>query len=55
MYVIVPAPLNAVVSLLPAAVTEVDVNGIAYYAADGVYYLPVMQNGVTAYLTVPQP
>jgi hypothetical protein len=54
-YVVVAAPLNAVVSLLPSDATEVDANGIAYYVADGVYYLPIMQNGVTAYETVPQP
>jgi hypothetical protein len=44
-----------VVSMLSPDATEVDVNGTGYYQADGVYYLPVMQNGVTAYEVVPQP
>jgi hypothetical protein len=51
----VAAPVGAVVSMLPPDASEVDNNGIAYYLADGVYYLPVMQNGVTAYAVVPQP
>jgi hypothetical protein len=43
------------VSELPPDAVETVANGIVYYLADGTYYLPVMQDGVTAYLTVAQP
>jgi hypothetical protein len=54
-YIVVAAPLGVTVAELPSDATSVVINGIVYYQADGTYYLPVMQNGVTAYLTVPQP
>ena len=54
-FVTVAAPLGVTVSVLPPDATSVVVNGIGYFQADGVFYQPVMQNGVTVYLTVPQP
>jgi len=54
-FVVVPAPLGVTVALLPPDATSVVVNGAGYFLADGVYYQPVMQGGVTAYLTIPAP
>ena len=54
-FIVVTAPLGVTVSLLPPDATSVVVNGAGYFQADGVYYQPVMQDGVTVYLTVPQP
>jgi hypothetical protein len=54
-FVVVAAPLGVTVALLPPDATSVVVNGVGYFQADGVYYQPVMQAGVTVYLTVPQP
>jgi len=54
-YVVVAAPIGVTVSELPPDAVETVANGIVYYLADGTYYLPVMQDGVTAYLTVAQP
>jgi uncharacterized protein DUF6515 len=54
-YVVVAAPMGVTVSDLPPDAVSVVVNGTAYYQADGTYFMPVMQNGVTVYLTVPQP
>ena len=54
-YVVVAPPIGATVSLLPPDAVAVIINGMTYYQSDGTYYAPVMQNGVTAYLTVPQP
>jgi hypothetical protein len=54
-YVVVAAPLGVTVALLPPDATSVVVNGLGYFQADGFFYQPVMQNGVTAYLVVPQP
>jgi hypothetical protein len=54
-YVVVAPPMGATVSLLPPDAVEVIVNGITYYQADGIYYQPVIENGVTVYLTIPQP
>jgi len=54
-FVTVVAPLGVTVSLLPPDATSIVINGIGYFQANGVCYQPVMQNGVTAYLTVPQP
>ena len=47
--------MGATVSLLPPDAVEVIVNGITYYQADGTYYQPVIEDGVTVYLTIPQP
>ena len=49
------APLGVTVAVLPPDATSFVVNGVGYFQADGVYYQPVMQNGVTVYLTIPQP
>jgi len=54
-FIVVPTPLGVTVALLPPDATSVVVNGIGYFLADGVYYQPVMQGGVTAYLTIPAP
>lgn len=54
-YIVVAAPIGAVVSLLPPDAALVAINGTTCYQADGIYYSPIMQNGVTAYLTVQQP
>jgi hypothetical protein len=54
-FVVVAAPLGVTVSLLPPDAASVVINGMGYFQADGVYYQPVMQNGVTAYLTIPPP
>ena len=54
-FVTVAAPLGVTVDLLPQDATSVVIGGIGYFQANGVYYQPVMQNGVTVYLTVPQP
>jgi hypothetical protein len=54
-FVVVAAPLGVTVAMLPPDATSVVVNGVGYFQADGNYYQPVMQNGVTVYLTVPQP
>ena len=54
-FIVVAAPLGVTVSMLPPDATSVVVNGVGYFQADGTYYQPVMQYGVTAYLTVPQP
>ncbi|HZQ45660.1 MAG TPA: DUF6515 family protein [Verrucomicrobiae bacterium] len=50
-YVIVPAPLGVTVPELPSAATQVVVNGNVYYQFNGVYYQPIIQNGVTMYMT----
>jgi len=54
-FVVVAAPLGVTVALLPPDATSVVINGMVYYQVDGVYYQPVLQNGVTAYLTIPPP
>jgi hypothetical protein len=54
-FVVVPPPMGVTVSQLPPDATSVVVNGVGYFQADGVCYQPVMQDGVTVYLTVPQP
>ena len=37
---------------LPDGAVPVTINGMVYYQADGAYFLPVMQGGVTVYTTV---
>jgi hypothetical protein len=54
-YVVVAPPMGVTVSMLPPDAVSVVVNGTVYYQSDGTYYMPVMQGGVTAYLTVPPP
>jgi hypothetical protein len=50
-YAVVAPPLGITVGELPPAATQVVVNGRVYYQADGAYFQPVMQNGVTVYMT----
>lgn len=54
-FAVVAAPMGVTVALLPPDAAAVVVNGIGYFQADGTYYQPVMQDGVTVYLTVPPP
>jgi len=54
-YVVVAPPLGVTVSVSPPDAVPVVINGVEYFQADGMFYQPVIQNGVTAYLTVPQP
>jgi hypothetical protein len=54
-FVVVAAPLGVTVSTLPPDATSVVINGVGYFQSDGTCYEPVMQDGVTAYLTIPQP
>jgi hypothetical protein len=54
-YIVVAPPMGVTVSLLPPDAVAVVINGTTYYQSDGTCYLPVMQDGVTAYLTVAQP
>jgi len=53
-FVVVPPPIGVTVSYLPPGAVPVTLNGVLYYQADGVYFLPVMQDGSTAF-TVVQP
>lgn len=48
---VVPAPLGVTVGVLPPDAVPVVINGTLYYQSNGVNYLPVMQNGVTVYMT----
>jgi hypothetical protein len=48
---VMPAPLGVTVTMLPPGAAPVVVNGVLYCLANYVYYLPVMQGGVTAYVT----
>jgi hypothetical protein len=50
-FAVVPAPLGVTVTTLPPGAAPVTMNGLPYYTADQVYYMPVMQNGVTVYMT----
>jgi hypothetical protein len=52
-YVVVAPPMGVTVSYLPADAVATVINGITYYQAYSVWYQPVFENGVTAYLTVP--
>jgi len=51
-YAVVIPPVGATFSALPAGATPVNINGTIYYQADGAYFLPVMQDGTTAYTVV---
>jgi hypothetical protein len=50
-FAVVPAPLGVTVTMLPPGAAPTVLNGVLYYLADSVYYLPVMQGGVTVYVT----
>ena len=54
-YVVVAPPMGVTVSELPPNAVATVFNGLTYYQVYGVWYQPVMQNGVTVYLTIPQP
>lgn len=51
-YAIVPTPLGVTVPELPSSATQTVINGNVYYQYNGVYYQPIIQNGVTMYVTV---
>jgi hypothetical protein len=46
-----PAPLGITVTMLPLGAAPVVIKGTLYYLANSAYYLPVMQGGVTVYVT----
>ena len=54
-YAVVAAPIGVTVSTLPPDATPVTINGITCYQSDGAYFEPVMENGVTAFLTIQSP
>ncbi len=51
-YAIVQTPLGVTVPELPSAASQTVINGNVYYQFNGVYYQPIIQNGVTMYMTV---
>lgn len=54
-FTVVPPPLGVTVSVLPPGATQVYIGGTLYYQYNGVYFLPVMQDGVLVYTTVQPP
>ena len=50
-FAVVPAPLGVTVTGLPPGATPVVINGVIYYVAGANYFMPVMQAGVTVYVT----
>jgi hypothetical protein len=50
-YAVVPAPLGLTVAGLPPGATPVTLNGAVYYTTGSAYFRPVMQAGVTVYVT----
>jgi hypothetical protein len=50
-FILVTPPLGITVGELPPGATQVIINGLVYYQAEGAYFQPVMQNGVTVYMT----
>jgi hypothetical protein len=50
-FAITPAPLGVTVTMLPLGAAPVVIKGVLYYLANYAYYLPVMQGGVTVYVT----
>ncbi|MGO8931738.1 MAG: DUF6515 family protein [Limisphaerales bacterium] len=50
-FAVMPAPLGVTVTMLPPGAAPVVIKGVLYYLANDVYYLPVMQGGVTVYVT----
>ncbi len=47
----VPAPLGLTVTTLPSDAAPVVIKGTLYYQAPNGFYLPVMQGGITVYVT----
>jgi hypothetical protein len=45
-------PVGVIVTSYPPGAVSTVVNGQVYYVANGMYYRPAMQNGVTVYMTV---
>jgi len=50
-FVVVPAPLGVTVTGLPPGASPTVINGVLYYVSDPNYFQPVMQGGVTVYVT----
>jgi len=50
-FAVMPAPFGVNVTMLLPGAAPVVINGVLYYLANYVYYLPVMQGGVTVYVT----
>jgi hypothetical protein len=50
-FAVMPAPLGVTVPMLPPGAAPAVLNGVLYYLANYVYYAPVMQGGVTVYVT----
>lgn len=50
-FAVMPAPLGVTVTMLPPGAAPVVINRGLYYLANYVYYAPVMQGGVTVYVT----
>jgi hypothetical protein len=50
-FAVMPAPLGVTVTMLPPGAAPAVVKGVLYYLANDVHYLPVMQGGVTVYVT----
>ena len=50
-FAVMPTPLGVTVTMLPPGAAPSVVKGVLYYLANYVYYLPVMQGGVTVYVT----
>jgi len=50
-FAVTPAPLGVTVTGLPPGAAPVTINGVVYFVAGSTYFLPVMQGGVTVYVT----
>jgi hypothetical protein len=50
-FAVVPAPLGVTVTGLPPGAAPVTLNGAIYYTTGSAYFRPVMQAGVTVYVT----
>ena len=50
-FAVVPAPLGVTVPRLPAGSAPTVIDGVLYYLANNTYYLPIMQAGITVYVT----
>lgn len=51
-FVVVAPPLGVTVTEVPPGATPVTLNGTLYYQVNGAYFLPMIQDGVTVYMTV---
>ena len=49
--VVTPHP-GITVTTLPPGATSVNINGALFYQADGAYFQPMIQGGITVYTTV---